>query len=258
MHFAEWAGERDIESITPRDMEMYFDHYEADFFERNGKAPAANTRRKADQAIRNFFAWAERYDYVTKTPMRQIDPPPIYRKTNDWLRPADDQKVLDACITRSEYLAIYLLRFTGLRASEAVALRWSDIEWANGQLWVSVRKSKTARGIRRIPVPRELAPIITRPGFLSQEDDYVFRTRTGKPWHRNQLYATVKRVGQRAGVDLCPHKLRKTLGSAAFNAGADLSTVSRILGHSSTTITEQAYAELTTDTIARDFLEAVG
>jgi integrase/recombinase XerD len=55
-----------------------------------------------------------------------------------------------------------------------------------------------------------------------------------------------------------PHRLRKTLGSAAFNAGADLSTISRILGHSSTTITEQAYAELTTDTIARDFLPAVG
>ena len=55
-----------------------------------------------------------------------------------------------------------------------------------------------------------------------------------------------------------PHRLRKTLGSSAFNAGADLSTISRILGHTSTAITEQAYAELTTETIARDFLAAVG
>ncbi len=182
--------------------------------------------------------------------MRQIDPPPVFRKSNDWLRPADDVKVLDACLTRDEYLAIYLLRFTGLRASEAVNLRWSNIEWHT--------KSKTARGIRRVPVPRELAPLLARPGVLNQEDAYIFQTRTGKPWHRNQLYAVVRRVGERAGVDLYPHRLRKTLGSAAFNGGADLSTISRILGHSSTTITEQAYAELATEAIARDFLAAVG
>jgi site-specific recombinase XerD len=114
--FAEWAGDRDLEEITPRDMDLYFDHYEVNFRARNGKPPAANTLRKADQAIRNFFKWAERFDYVTKTPMRQIDLPPVLRKSNDWLRPEDDSKVLDACMTRSEYLAVYLLRFTGLRA----------------------------------------------------------------------------------------------------------------------------------------------
>ena len=100
--------------------------------------------------------------------------------------------------------------------------------------------------------------MLTRPLPLNQEDAPIFLTRNGKAWHRNQLYATVKRVGKRAGLDVYPHRLRKTLGSSAFNAGADLSTISRILGHSSTTITEQAYAELTTDTIARDFLKAVG
>jgi integrase len=224
MAFADWAGDCDLDSLQPRDMEMFFDHYEAAFFERNGKPPAANTRRKVDQAIRNFFKWAEQFDYVTKTPMRQIEPPPVHRKSNDWLRPDEDARVLEACLTRDERLAIFLLRFTGVRASEAVNLRWSDIEWQNGQLWVSIKKSKTARGIRRIPVPRELAPLLVRPGLLNQEDAYLFQTRTGKPWHRNQLYAVVRRVGQRAGVDLYPHRLRKTLGSAAFNAGADLST----------------------------------
>lgn len=258
MAFAEWAGDREVDSFEPRDMETYFDHYEAVFFERNGRTPANNTRRKADQAIRNFFEWAVRFDYAVKHPMRQMDAPPIFHKANDWLRPDEDQKVLDACLTEDEYLAIYLLRYTGLRVSEATNLRWSDVEWHGGKLWVSVRESKTARGRRRVPVANELRPMLVRPGPLNQEDAYVFQTRNGKPWHRTQLYATVKRVGDRAGLNLYPHRLRKTLGSSAFNAGADLSTISRILGHSSTTITEQAYAELTTAKVADDFLQAVG
>ena len=115
--FATWAADREVNTFQPRDMEAYFDHYEGDFYMRNDRLPASNTRRKVDQAIRNFFEWADRYDYVDKNPMRQIDPPPVFRKTNDWLRPDEDAKLLDSCMTKDEYLAVYLLRFTGLRAS---------------------------------------------------------------------------------------------------------------------------------------------
>lgn len=109
-----------------------------------------------------------------------------------------------------------------------------------------------------MPVPSELRPFLIRQGPLNQTGAPIFMTRTGKPWRRNQLYSTVRRVGERAGLRVYPHRLRKTLGSAAFNAGADLSTISRILGHSSTQITEQAYAELLPETVASDFLRAVG
>lgn len=258
--FAEWAGDRDVSDFGPVDMEMYFDYFEVAFAQRNdGAAPATNTRRKHFQGLQAFWKWATDYDLVEKSPMRQMEAPPVYRKANDWLRPDEDRKVLDACLTPDEYLAIFLLRFTGLRVSEAVALRWSDVEWGDGRLWVVVRESKTARGRRRVPVPSELRPFLMREGPLNLQDDYIFVTRNGKPWHRNQMYATVRRVGDRAGVpNLYPHRLRKTLGSSALNNGADLTTVSRVLGHSSTQITEQAYAELTTAKVADDFLRAVG
>jgi integrase/recombinase XerD len=257
--FAEWAGERDVDEFQPLDMERYFDHFEVVYAERNpGKEPATNTRRKHFQALSLFFEWAIRYDHIAKSPMRQMDAPPVFRKANDWLRPDEDKALLDACLTPDEFLAVFLLRFTGLRASEAVALRWSDVEWGDGRLWVVVRESKTARGRRRVPVPGELRPFLMRSGPVNQVDAPIFMTRTGKAWHRNQLYSTVKRVGDRAGLHVYPHRLRKTLGSSVFNAGADLSTISRILGHSSTQITEQAYAELTTTKIADDFLRAMG
>ncbi len=137
-----------------------------------------------------------------------------------------------------------------------------------------MRESKTPRGICRVPVAPELAPLLAqernRPvpmnadgpgryiGVRPDGNDWIFRTGSGKPWHRNQLLQTVKRVGKRAGLDVSCHRLRRTLASSALNAGADLTTVSRILGHSSTQITEASYAELLPATYAKDFLRAVG
>jgi integrase len=118
--FGEWAGDRDVNDFGPVDMEMYFDHFEVAFAERNdGAEPATNTRRKHFQGLKAFWKWAVDYDHIAKSPMRQMEAPPVFRKANDWLRPEEDQKLLAACLTKDEYLAVFLLRFTGLRVSEA-------------------------------------------------------------------------------------------------------------------------------------------
>jgi integrase len=55
---------------------------------------------------------------------------------------------------------------------------------------------------------------------------------------------------------ITPHTLRRTFGSDLLNKGLRLEVVSRLLGHSSTVVTERAYAELLGATI-RDELFAV-
>jgi integrase len=55
---------------------------------------------------------------------------------------------------------------------------------------------------------------------------------------------------------ITPHSLRRTFGSYLLNRGLRLEVVSRLLGHSSTVVTERAYAELLGATI-RDELLAV-
>ena len=55
-----------------------------------------------------------------------------------------------------------------------------------------------------------------------------------------------------------PHTLRRTFGSDLINRGVRLEAVSKLLGHSTTTITERAYAQLLGPTIRRELLEAFG
>jgi site-specific recombinase XerD len=84
--------------------------------------------------------------------------------------------------------------------------------------------------------------------------------------HPQFAWRLVKRVAARAGIHLdsngtssvSPHTLRRTLGSDLLNRGVRLEVVSKLLGHASTTITEQAYAELLDSTIAAEVLAATG
>ena len=65
------------------------------------------------------------------------------------------------------------------------------------------------------------------------------------------LWRIVRDVSARAGLTtaggrrVTPHALRRTFATEMLNRGVRLETVSRLLGHASTTITEQAYAQLT-------------
>ena len=130
-----------------------------------GIVPRATTAGDIISAVCQFFGWAHRQGLVERDPTLRLrdDVPKREYRLHSWLQPEQDRRVLDACRTPDEFRAVYLLRFSGVRASEAVALRWSDIEWNDGQLWLNIKQSKTAAGVRRIPVARELAPTWSGP-----------------------------------------------------------------------------------------------
>ena len=56
---------------------------------------------------------------------------------------------------------------------------------------------------------------------------------------------------------ITPHTLRRTFGSDLLNKGLRLEVVSRLLGHSSTVVTERAYAELLGSTIRDELLSVL-
>ncbi len=69
----------------------------------------------------------------------------------------------------------------------------------------------------------------------------------------------LKVVAQMAGVDkpLTTHWARHTGATLLLNAGVDMETVAKILGHTSTKITRSTYAKLLDDTVAREMEKAV-
>jgi integrase len=99
------------------------------------------------------------------------------------------------------------LTFAGLRRNEMLALRWRDVDLANG--WLAVRESKTEAGVRKVKIRGALRDkLVAIKPTDSDQDAYVFPSRTGgriSPENfRNRILATAI---ERAGGELAKRDL---------------------------------------------------
>ena len=87
-----------------------------------------------------------------------------------------------------------------------------------------------------------------RLGPVWRNHDLVFPSRTGTPWEPHNFWRAFKRIARRAEVDrpqeISPHTLRHTAATIWIQAGEDLHTISRRLGHSSAAFTMDRYGHL--------------
>jgi integrase/recombinase XerD len=268
--FTVWAGDRSPAALSTHEIEGFLSQWIASFEERNQREPSGHTIKNVIVALRSLYKYLNDYGLLlnegrpVRNPMLPIQPPAPDAKVNDWLRRSEDEALLSAFFkTEDERIIIWFLRWTGLRLGEALALHVSDLDLVDGAVYV--RTSKTARGKRAVPITPELHPRIKQwlgvleARGLYKKDGPLFPTRHGKPWTQQYAQKIVRRVGDRVEIErLTPHRLRRTFGSHLLNEGVRLEVVSKLLGHRSTEVTEEAYAELLDQTIRKEMLAALG
>lgn len=176
-----------------------------------------------------------------------------------------------------------LLAGSGMRIGEAMALTWDDLDFNSGSVAISkswakvapktwaLSEPKTARSRRTIPIPATVMRAL-RELYDRQEAE---RELAGDAWQRNPegqpLF--VDQYGRRPGVShfsLALHKalraaglprvrvhdLRHSYASTLLAQGIPLLTVSRMLGHSTITITANTYSHVS-DGLQRDAADAL-
>jgi integrase/recombinase XerD len=265
--FVAWMGDRDAGALSSRDIEIeWLGSWIHSSEARRGRAPSVRTIRNHIIALRAFFFFLWKFDYVDRNPVLVIDIPRAYGRKNDWLDESEDRALLSAAIRPVEAIVIPLLRWTGMRSGEAQSLRMKDVDLAEEV--ITVRHSKTIAGERTIPMfPPVRCEICRWLDFqsargLESPQDFFLATRSGRPMSHSQLWVVVKRVAGRAGVrrraptgdhhnisSISPHTLRRTFASDLVNKGVRLEVVSRLLGHTDTKTTQECYAELLDQTV---------
>lgn len=138
---------------------------------------------------------------------------------------------------------LLFLKLTGSRPSELRGLRWADIDLDRGV--VVLTRHKTSR-TQRTPRPRviQLVPPILKLLSLirrrGEGDGHVFLTHLGTPWSRNGIQQKIKRLRAKAGLpdDAMLYGLRHHFGTQAILNGVGLMTLSELMGHATTRMTE--------------------
>ena len=191
-----------------------------------------------------------------------------------WLEPEEHEAYIELFTDHddrrlSAYVLIMLHR--GLRKEEVTGLRWEAIDIDAKQLAVTTRVRrerrrgkdgvyvtaleegplKSATSYRQVTLNGPLIRALmtwkreqTRIRWETSgwQEDWVFTTKTGRPVDSRNMERAYRNAIDKAGLRYVSfHDLRRTVGRLAHDNGADMSTVKVLMGHSSTTITEQAY-----------------
>lgn len=169
---------------------------------------------------------------------------------------------------------LLFMLYTGLRIGELRGLRWSDIDFDQGTMYVQRQLHLASATSNRITEPkydeqrlihlpqaaievlraqkRKQAEQRLAAGVDWQEDDLsrdlVFRMSKGKAHGAKTIFNAVKKVGAEIGIpELHPHDLRHSYAVAAIRAKMDVKTVQHNLGHKTSSMTMDVYVAYTED-----------
>ena len=150
-----------------------------------------------------------------------------------------------------------LMYSSGLRVSELVSLKLSDIDLENG----FVRCFGKGKKERIVPIG-EYALDYLKKYINSYRDtmkkgyytENIFLNNHGKNMTRQGFFLIIKKIAKEKNIEknITPHMLRHSFATHLLNNGADLRTIQEMLGHSSITTT-QIYTNVSTDVLKENY-----
>ena len=211
-----------------------------------GARPRSTARQLS--SFRRFFRWLVREGQLAEDPTAQIAMPKIGRSLPKSLTEAEVEALLNAPtvgdpLGHRDRAMLEVLYATGLRVSELVSLKYSQVNMNQGVLRIVGKGNRE----RMIPLGEEAVRWLSEflagargEILLDRQTDYLFPTRRGDRMTRQAFWHIIKRYAARSGVarELSPHTLRHAFATHLLNHGADLRVVQMLLGHSDLSTTQ--------------------
>lgn len=153
----------------------------------------------------------------------------------------------------------------GLRISECLALKWSDVDWLNGKLRVQrgivrqrVDDVKTVYSQRLMCIDAEMLEVLKawkQSTQFSGQDDWLFASpaKVGRqPWSYDQVLRVFMHAGQKAGIGrLGTHSMRHTYRSWLDAVGTAVAVQQKLMRHADIRTTMNVYGDVVTDEMAQ-------
>lgn len=199
--------------------------------------------------LKSFFNYLIFEDYRSDNPMELIETPKTGRKLPDTLSVEEIDALIDAIDLSSNEgernrAMLETLYGCGLRVSELVALKISDLFFEEGFLKITGKGNKQ----RFVPIGNLTQKYIqiyrdykrVELNIKKGQEDTLFLNRRGSQLTRAMIFTIIKDLAVKIDLNksISPHTLRHSFATHLLENGADLRSIQLMLGHESITTTE--------------------
>ena len=240
-------GEKTLKDISPFDLEKIKKEMKEE-----GKAP--RTIEYALAVVRQAFNMAINWGiYSGINPVAKVKKPKEDNKRIRFLSPEEAANLLEELKKHSKqtYEMAYLSLYTGMRAGEIFNLRWEDIDFDNGIIYIKNSKNKTDRVAYMTDGVKEM--LLDKKRNLKEESGIVFKSSKGEKITKisHSFFRAVNALGLNDNIvdrkdRVVFHTLRHTFASWLAIKGTPIYTIKELMGHKTLAMTER-YSHLIPD-----------
>ena len=248
-------GNHKLTDLTPEHLQRYYS-------ERLTNGLSARTVRHHHVTLHIALKTAVKRGMIIRNPADAVDPPRFTQPEMQTIGEADLTRFLDAAQKTEYYPLFYLALFTGMRRSELLALRWSDVDLILCQAHVTrslhhlrtgetvFRPTKTVKGRRSVALSPSTVQVLRdykaeqetarlHAGKLLQDDELVFS------WLPDTVTHAWLKLARKVGLkDIHLHSARHSHASLLLRQGVHPKVVQERLGHSSIQVTLDTYSHV--------------
>ena len=224
----------------------------------------ARSQARIISGIKSFFNFLRLGKEIEQDPSELIESPKLGMKLPDVLTVEEIDAMVDSFDLsqpedRRNRAIIETLYGCGLRVSELVGLRISDLYFSDGYVIVEGKGEKQ----RLVPISQNAIHEIRlymddrrELDIKRGNENILFLNRRGSKLSRVMIFYIVKQVCERCGIKkkVSPHTLRHTFATHLLEGGANLRAIQQMLGHESITTTE-IYTHLDRQFLRQEILQ---
>jgi integrase len=227
--FISYIGNKTLLSaINQRKIEQYL--------QERGKTIKNTTTNIEIRHLKAAFNKAIEWEYIKTNPFKHIKQQKVEELLPKFLTEEEIGKMLKIITNKRDKLLFMIYIYTGMRRSEAINLRWEDVNLKDKTIYIKNTKTKIPR---IIPMHSKLYEVILP--YRKKTSGRLFDITPGVITRRFKRY--FRAIGK---GNFRLHDLRHTFASQLVMDGADLPTVQALLGHTSVTTT-MIYTHLSVD-----------
>ncbi|MCI9626488.1 MAG: site-specific integrase [Clostridia bacterium] len=182
----------------------------------------------------------------------------------------EQNQFLSNCNSETTFENLFVFAFnTGMRLGEMLALTWSDVDFENKTVNINksisvvndydnperksktiINTTKTDSGKREIPLTAKAIQCVSVQKLNNKKNSpFVFYSTAGTPLSKRNIYRAFNSLLKKSNITthLTVHSMRHSFATRLLEKGADIKTVSELLGHKSIQITLDIYSHVSSN-----------